>query len=121
MKISFDYDCTLGEKIIQKLVAFLLLTDAEIYVITARNFGMDHNRDLYNICKRLGIPDERIFFTEGAFKWRKIKELGIVMHFDDVPEECELIIKNTTCLPLLLWDEVCSASIKSDQFGKGIY
>lgn len=120
MKISFDFDCTLGEILIQQLASFLLLTDVELHVITSRDGNMA-NQDLHNVCNRLGIPKERIHCTNGSFKWRKIKELEIDIHFDDVPEECELIILNTKCQPMLLWDDICKASIKSEQFGKGIY
>ena len=123
LKISFDFDCTLGETIIQRK-AMLLLNSTEpsdIFIITARCEGRNHNRDLYSVATRLGIPDENIYFTEGSWKWRKIKELEIDIHFDDVPEECELISKNTSCIPLLIWDESCKDSIKHDSFGKGIY
>ena len=123
LRISFDFDCTLGETIIQRK-AMLMLKSAEpcnIFIITARCEGKNHNRDLYSVANRLGIPDENINFTEGAWKWRRIKELEIDIHFDDVPEECELISNNTTCIPLLIWDEFCKDSIKNDSFGKAIY
>ncbi len=123
LRISFDFDCTLGESIIQRK-AMLMLKSTEpcdIFIITARCEGKSHNRDLHSVATRLGIPDENIHFTEGGWKWRKIKELEIDIHFDDVPEECELISNNTNCLPLLIWDEFCKESIKNDSFGKGIY
>lgn len=120
LKISFDFDCTLGETIIQK-ISSSLLKDNEIFIVTARCFGQSHNRDLHQVAKRLGIKDENIHFTEGGWKWQKIKELEIDMHFDDVPEECELIKANTNCLPMLIWDEYCKESIKHDSFGKGIF
>ncbi len=120
MRISFDFDCTLGEDIIQK-ISSSLLKDNEIFIVTSRCAGLSHNIDLLNVAKRLGIKDENIHFTEGGWKWRKIKELEIDIHFDDVPEECELIKWNTKCLPLLLWDEYSKESIKNESFGKGIY
>lgn len=123
LRISFDFDCTLGETIIQRKASLLINSTeySDIFIITARNKGESYNRDLLSVAKRLGIPDENIHFTEGSWKWRKIKELEIDIHFDDVPEECELISLNTNCIPLLIWDEWCKDSIKNDSFGKGIY
>lgn len=122
LRISFDFDCTLGENIIQRKANLLIKSTeySDIFIITARCKDQA-NTDVYSIAKRLQIPIANIYFTEGSFKWRKIKELEIDIHFDDVPEECELIIKNTKCLPLLLWDEYCKESIKHEQFGKEIY
>ena len=123
LRISFDFDCTLGEDIIQRKASLLINSNeySDIFIITARNKGESYNRDLISVAKRLGIPDENIHYTEGGWKWSKIKELEIDIHFDDVPEECELISKNTSCLPLLIWDEYCKESIKHDSFGQGIY
>jgi hypothetical protein len=119
MRISFDFDCTLGEDVIQNLCNKIKKCD--IFIITSRCSGKSHNRDLYSVANRLCIKDENIYFTEGGFKWRKIKELNINIHFDDVAEECELIKLNTDCFPLLLWDEFTKEPIKSDSFGKGIF
>jgi hypothetical protein len=123
LRISFDFDCTLGETIIQRKASLLINSSeySDIFIITARNKGESYNRDLLSVAKRLGIPDSNIHYTEGSWKWRKIKELEIDIHFDDVPEECELISLNTNCIPLLIWDEWCKDSIKNDSFGKGIY
>ena len=123
LRISFDFDCTLGETIIQRKASLLINSSeySDIFIITARNKGESYNRDLLSVAKRLGIPDSNIHYTEGSWKWRKIKELEIDIHFDDVPEECELISLNTNCIPLLIWDELCKDSIKNGSFGKGIY
>lgn len=58
--------------------------------------------------------------SEGNFKHKAIVQHKIDLHFDDVPEECELIIKSSG-KAALLWDSVCAASIKDENFGKGIF
>lgn len=131
MKTSFDMDCTLSETFIQMICEAMIKMNHEVWIITARCDDRLHNpniskvnscnRDLFKIAERLGIPDERIVMTEGNFKHSKIKELGIELHFDDVPEEVELIVRNTNCKAILIWDEFCSASIKHESFGKGIF
>lgn len=123
LKISFDFDCTLGEPLFQKLAQICKMSSEspEIFIVTARNKGQSYNRDLLGVATKLNIPESHIYYTEGAFKWKVIQQLNINIHLDDVPEECELIAKNTQCVPLLIWDEFCSASIKHDSFGHGIY
>lgn len=123
LRISFDFDCTLGELLFQKLAQIYKTSSElpEIFIVTARNKGASYNRDLYAVAAKLNIPETNIFFTEGAYKWKTIESLNINIHLDDVPEECELIARHTQCVPLLIWDEFASASIKHDSFGQGIY
>jgi hypothetical protein len=123
MRISFDFDCTLGEDIIQKKASLLIASTeyCDVFIITSRNKDVSYNRDLLSVAKRLGIPEQNIHFTEGDWKWQTIKMLNIDIHYDDVPEECELIRLNTNCLSLLIWDEYRKESIKHESFGKGIY
>ena len=122
LKISFDFDCTLGETIIQKLARIILPhADCEVFIVTSRNKGASYNRDLFGVAERLNIREDKIYFTEGGWKWKTIQNLGINIHFDDVPEECELIMRNTKCLPMLLWDDGCMPSVKHESFGKGLF
>ncbi len=123
MRYSFDFDCTLGEPIIQKLASFLIAGGAEVWIITGRAKDSDgrkpefsRNSSVYSVAKRLGIPEDRIIMTEGDFKWKKVKELCIDIHFDDVPDEVELIVKNGGNA-LLIWDDSCKLAIKSEYFG----
>ena len=67
-KISFDFDSTLSEEWVQAL-AGIIINSSEVWVTTSRNEGISHNKDLYKIAGKLGIPNERILFTNGGFKW----------------------------------------------------
>ena len=49
------------------------------------------------MAKELGIKDDHIFFTNGIYKWRKIKDLGIEKHYEDKESEKILIEDNTNC------------------------
>ena len=120
LKVSFDFDCTLSELLIQEK-AKMMIQFCDVYIITARCEGKTHNKDLYRIADKLNISHENIFFTEGGWKWSLIDKMEIDIHYDDVPEECELISLNTKCMPLLIWDEYCKGSIKHESFGNGIY
>jgi len=120
MKISFDYDSTLSLETIESMVASFNSELIDIYIITSRMQFGHSNTDLYQTTERLGIIKDKIYFTESCYKWRKIKELGISIHFDDVVEESQLILQNTQCIPVLLWDKDNLELIKSDQFMRGI-
>lgn len=130
LRISFDFDCTLSEHFIQLIAHSMIAAGHEVWIVTARCDDRLHdpnlpeelsvNRDLFKIAKRLQIPNERIRMTEGDFKWRTLQKHNIDLHFDDVPEEVELIIRNGG-KALLIWDETCSASVKHEQFGRGIF
>jgi hypothetical protein len=118
-RISFDFDSTLSEVHIQLIAKSFINIGIEVFVITSRcSNGV--NKDLFEIVDKLGISRNKVILTKGSFKWRKIKELNIDLHFDDVPEECESINKNGG-KSLLIWDDICKESIKSDSFGKGIF
>jgi hypothetical protein len=132
LKISFDFDCTLSEHHIQLIAHAMVLSGHEVWIVTARcddrkqNPDLSHeasvNRDLFRVAKKLQIPTNRIIMTEGAFKWRMIDNLDIDLHFDDVPEEVELISRNSKrAKAVLIWDEYSSTSIKHDSFGKSIF
>jgi len=100
-KISFDFDETLGESWVQ-IIAGLLINVCEVWIVTARSAGKNHNRDLYKIAERLGIPEERILFTDGAMKWNILNHYGIQVHFDDMAEEILEINNNTQCKGILV-------------------
>lgn len=53
MRVSFDFDCTLGESYRQSLAQVLIKGGCEVFCITARNIGMSHNQDLYKVIDRV--------------------------------------------------------------------
>ena len=99
-KISFDFDSTLSEKWVQAIAA-LLIPVTEVWIVTARAPG-SHNRDLIKIAFDLGIPEERIVFTDGAYKWSVLKHYGIEVHFDDMEDEILEINNQTDCKGVLV-------------------
>ena len=99
-KISFDYDSTLSESWVQSLAA-LLIPVTEVWIVTSRAPG-PQNRDLMKIAFELGIPEERIVFTDGAYKWSSLKHHGIEVHFDDMEDEILEINNQTECKGVLV-------------------
>ena len=105
MKISVDFDCTLGEPYIQQLAKLLILGGADVWVLTSRTDDyirwegkiighQGFNMDLYRVCEKVGIPKDKIIFTGGPFKYKLFLEHKFDLHFDDDFKEVELINRN---------------------------
>ena len=95
MRISFDFDSTLSQEIIQKLAKILVLANTDVWIVTSRFSDPNvRNYDLHKVADEVGIPVEKRIFTNGDYKWRKLQELNVDLHFDDMEDEVYLINKN---------------------------
>ena len=89
MKVSFDFDGTLGEHQVRKIAKSMVLAGHDVYVVTRRDGPPVCNRDLEQVCKEVGIDLSKVFYTSQSLKGDTLKTLGIEMHFDDDHEEIE--------------------------------
>ncbi len=97
-KISFDYDGTLSTAK-GRALARELIKNNELYIITAR-----HKKDgtaVYGAAKELGIPFNRVYFTEGKDKYPLVKRLGIAQHYDNNEEQVNKINDYTNATGIL--------------------
>ena len=92
-KISFDYDGTLSTKRGRELAKKLIETGNELYIITARQ--KKDGTPVYAAAKDLGIPYNRVFFTEGKDKYTLVDKLNIAQHYDNNKEQVDKINSNT--------------------------
>lgn len=82
-KISMDYDDTLDTERGMELARRLIVAGNEVYIISARS---DKSGLLYR-AKQLGIPADRVWATgSNKSKEEKVKELGIIKHYDNNKE-----------------------------------
>jgi hypothetical protein len=108
-KISVDFDSTLSEPNVQKLIYELQLlhSDLEVHIVTSRqedsrNPSGKWNADLYIVANQLDIPMERIHFCNLTPKYKFFKENpDFILHLDDDIEEVEDIQSNTTVNAIL--------------------
>lgn len=79
-KISFDFDGTLSTKRGYEKAKQLINEGAEVYIISARQ-----NKDgMLPKANELGIPVGRVYaMGSNQAKIEKVKELGIVTHYDN--------------------------------------
>ena len=91
MKVSFDFDSTLSRKCVQDYAQELIFRGFEVHIVTSRfekaalnRSNSYNNADLFGVAERLGIPKERIHFTNGANKSGFFKENpDFLFHLDD--------------------------------------
>ncbi len=108
MKIGFDWDSCLAEERQQKLAKKFLEKGHDVWIVTSRREPSPahrqwDNKPLYAVAKQLGIPDEKIVFTQSNDKWKYLD--GFDMHFDDDQIEIELIEENLPdCACVLIID-----------------
>ena len=111
IKVSFDFDSTLDRKPVQEYAKELLeRDDVEVWIVTSR-FGDDEkykkffstttnvdltNNDLWEVANELGIPKERVHFTDMMDKWHFFAlNDGFLWHLDDDWVENREILNNT--------------------------
>jgi len=118
IKISFDFDGVLELNHIQEYAKELVARKFEVWIVTSR-FGDAElykkffsttinvdltNNDLWNVAKELGIPKEKIYFTNMADKYHFFKENeGFIWHLDDDWIENRNILNNTKTKGINSW------------------
>jgi len=98
MKVSLDFDGVLSKTIVQQYASELLSRGIDVWVTTTRasnprvyvnNEYVDKNQSLFNVTDRLGIPRNKIIFTESKLKidtWEFQKQ-SFIFHLDDASVE----------------------------------
>ena len=122
MKVSFDYDGTLSLPHVEEFAKELVEKGYEVWVVTSRVSeedsvlhpwgGTDRNKDLWESCKRVGIPEDRVKFTSFADKIEFLEGMGFLFHLDDDLYELITIMESKDkCQPLNVghfeWKENC--------------
>ncbi len=97
VKVSFDFDNTLSEPHIQEYAREIIERGYEVWIVTSRldaqhyakefkttlYYGELANKDLFEVANELGIPEDRIKFTNFQSKWVFLQDKDFVLHLDD--------------------------------------
>lgn len=103
--VSFDFDGTIDDqfndegvnphkKIVRDWILRLIRRGYDVHIIT-RRFGpdnssrgiMDEHIKPLKVAKELGIPENKVIFTNREWKYKTIETLGACMHIDDDDRE----------------------------------
>lgn len=99
MRVSFDIDGVLDTEQGKVIAKRAIDRGDDVFIITARNDRF--SREVYEIATLLGIPRLRVYFTNGADKWRTIDRLDIDLHYDNSREQVDKIEQNTDAQAVL--------------------
>jgi hypothetical protein len=124
MKVSIDFDKTLSENNVQNYVKKLLKEGIEVWVTTARfddemvkTHSPYHNNDrLWEVVNKLGIPHERVHFTNMDLKADYLDNKDFIFHLDDDTIELEFIEKTNVVgvnVQELNYNLICDKLIES--------
>ena len=102
MKVSFDFDKTLATKKMQVVAKNFVSKGHDVYVTTSRHqiSPFYDNTKVYEIAESVGIPMNKIRFTNGKNKYNFLNDFDI--HFDDDNYEIDLINVFTKCVGILV-------------------
>ena len=103
MRVSFDIDGVLDTLAGQDIAIRAINKGDDVFIITARNEGRA-SAEVFAIATKLGIPRLRIYFTNGADKWRTVERLDIDLHYDNSREQVDKIEQNTDAQAVLFRD-----------------
>lgn len=98
-KISFDFDDVLTTEKGEKKAIELIKDGKDVCIITRRHKAM--SSAVYSKAKKIGIPQNKIYFTEGKLKWETVKKLNIDIHYDNNENEIEKINELTDAKGIL--------------------
>lgn len=99
MRVSFDVDGVLTTEAGKRIAKRAIDKGDDVFIITARNERL--SAGVYAIANELGIPRLRVYFTNGADKWRTIERLDIDLHYDNNQEQVDKIEEFTDAQAVL--------------------
>ena len=113
-KISFDFDGTLEDDFdgtlntqkyeIQDICKYFVEQGKDVYIITKRYEDTIEGESgkVYEMAKKLGVS--KVYFTNRVLKDVKIAELDIELHFENNPNESEVITNNSNAFVICIED-----------------
>lgn len=84
-RVSFDFDGVLSRAPVQRFARELVDAGVEVWITTMRSKPAD-NSDLFQIAAALGVPVDRIIFTNLNWKSAALAGHDFVWHLDDCPD-----------------------------------
>ena len=111
-KISFDFDHTMTRNDVRSIAEHLISQGYEVWIVTSRfdnengkannwNWIPTQNEKVFNTAEELGIPTDRIVFTNMIPKIEFLEGKDFIAHFDDDVDELIAIMQSKDkCIPI---------------------
>lgn len=101
-RISFDFDYTMTRKDVRSIAEHLISQGYELWIVTSR-YSNDYamNEKVFTTAEELGIPSQRIIFTNRVPKIEFLEGKNFLIHFDDDVDELIAIMQSKdSCIPI---------------------
>ena len=138
LKCSFDFDGTLEYKSIHEYAKTLIVKGIDVWIVTSRFesaekcnafFGTTYttdvvNKELFRIAEEVGVPKEKIVFTNMLSKWIYFENHPeFIWHLDDDWEENTQILKHTKVKAISAfgnpnWKQKCERVLRKAMINK---
>lgn len=111
-KISFDFDHTMTRNDVRSIAEHLISVGYEVWIVTSRyddetgkenhwNWIPTQNEKVFKTAEELGIPIDRIKFTNMIPKIEFLEGKDFIAHFDDDVDELVAIMQSKdNCIPI---------------------
>mgnify|MGYP003332126641 FL=1 len=100
MRVSFDFDGVLTTYKGKRMLVAAQRRGDIVFIVTSRPLAW--KKQVYAFAKAYDIPVTRVIFTSYLHKWEIINKKSIDKHFDNNPDELELIRENTDASTYLI-------------------
>ena len=105
IRVSFDFDSTLGIPSIQKYAKYLVERGIEVWICTTRKTAEQAknptwNDDIFKVADEVGIKREHIIFTNLEMKVEFLKDKNFLMHLDDDWTELKFLENESDVQPV---------------------
>ena len=127
-KISFDFDGTLARKDIHAFAKEMAQAGHEVWIVTSRfsdeealskswHWIPGQNEKVFAAADDIGIPAERIVFTNKSPKIEFLEGKGFALHLDDDADELmDIFSSKDPCAPINAnhsdWEYFCREEIQ---------
>jgi hypothetical protein len=127
-KVSIDFDSTLSRVEVQEFAKKLIDEGFEVWIVTSRydtktalsngwTWTEQQNQKLFDVATNVGIPMNRIIFTNALDKITYLQGKEFILHLDDDEDELWGIIRSgDPCKPVNVnhfeWRETCEDILK---------
>ncbi len=99
--ISFDFDKTIDLDWVQTKLFAPLSKVYNVVILTSRSPEKE-NKNVWVIAEKLGIPKDKVYFTNYQSKCEWVDKLGCILHFDDDFIEINDINESCSCKGILI-------------------
>lgn len=113
-RISFDFDGTIDQEWVQEIAKTFIKNGDSVFIVTSR-CPLHENRDVWEVCDKLGLSHNRVFMVDIFPKFNEIIRLQVDIHFEnDFMEFLSLRNNGVNCVLIDITNLECFQQDKID-------